>query len=77
MTSDIAGQLETIRRLVSEDPKIYRTGRGAEDNVLEHLVRPLLYSLGWNSPPYNVAKEYEAKLKDGTGLVNLALRKGT
>ena len=77
MTSDIAGQLETIRRFVSEDSETYKTGKGAEANVLEHLVRPLLYSLGWDSSPYNVAKEYGVKLEDRGGQVDFALRKGT
>lgn len=56
MIEELVKEIERIRTVLNSDTDTYRRGRGAERNVLEHLVRPILFKLGWD--PRSIRTEY-------------------
>lgn len=64
MSSKVNEEIERIRQYIANDARTYTRGRGAERNTLEHLVRPLIFSLGW--PPRQIRSEHPVELENGT-----------
>ena len=64
MPEDFAAILEDVRIRIKNQYDIYALGRGAERNVIEHLVRRILHGLGWRRTDiYNEPENYS---EDGT-----------
>jgi predicted type IV restriction endonuclease len=76
LTSPLEDEITRIREMLSVSRAHFSTGQGAESNVVENIIRPILRSIGWTEEGNRILNEFEVRLKRKKGRADLVLSKG-